>query len=100
MKEFQRCIESDAKDVDSMFYKGVCLYGMKRIKEAIEAFDETLAVNARYKEAIEYKAKCDLLLKKIEITSGMRKKIIKEKCDSNDNSTCGSGNEMNEKEEM
>ena len=65
LNEFNICL-SDKKtftknDTETLFYKGICLYGMQKMNMAMEVFDKVIEINGgQHEEAEEYRKRCEM----------------------------------------
>ena len=65
LNEFNMCLKDKPRltknDVETLFYKGICLYGMQKSNMALDVFEQVIELNGgSHEEAEEYKKKCEI----------------------------------------
>ena len=65
LTEFNICLKDKPRltknDVETLFYKGICLYGMQKSNMALDVFDQVIELSGgSHEEAEEYKKKCEI----------------------------------------
>ena len=72
LNEFNICLGNKEVytklDSEILFYKGICLYGMRQINSAVELFEKIIELNdGKHEEAEEYKRRCEISIFRKEL---------------------------------